>query len=260
MSRRSVSFSKVASITGSTKNAVMWTKYHTLRTSDKYLQVWNLFFQQSTECNPSPMVCQYIGHHIFKGIIKASFTPLNMSNVMSSSDDFTYAETNAIRYAAGYVPRALKKRLSRSKHANKSDLMLCLDDLLDDGREEQNESTDWLQAINGGGLLCVNNMTFELFLTMERELRCHLSSNPETEFTGSEIKMNLKQSEDVLFLWSMIGAGWEEEYCTHLLGMVVDMWVCIRGFSQATAWIERYKEAQKKNLQKAKALRKNLNT
>ena len=76
-------------ITGRTKNAVMWTKYHTLRTSDKYLQVWNLFIQQSTECNPSPMFCQYIGHHIFKGIIKATYTPLNTSNVMSSSYDFT---------------------------------------------------------------------------------------------------------------------------------------------------------------------------
>ena len=54
----------------------------------------------------------------------------------------------------------------------------------------------WLKAINRGGLLCVNNMTFELFLTMERELRCYLSSNPD--FVGSEIKMNLKQSEDVL--------------------------------------------------------------
>ena len=40
--------------------------------------------------------------------------------------------------------------------------------------------------------------------------------------------------------------------------MVVDMWVCIRRFSQATAWIERYKSAQKKNLQKAKALKKKI--
>ena len=56
------------------------------------------------------------------------------------------------------------------------------------------------------------------------------------------------------------GAGWEEECCPYLLGMVVDMWVCIRGFSQATAWMERYKSAQKKNLQKTKALRKKLNT
>ena len=67
------------------------------------------------------------------------------------------------------------------------------------------------------------------------------------------MKIHLKQSEDVLFLWAIIGAGWEEAF---LLGMVVDMWVCIRRFSQATAWIERYKSAQKKNLQKAKALRK----
>ena len=84
--------------------------------------------------------------------------------------------------------------------------MLCLDDLLEDGSEEQNESTDWLKAINRGGLLCANKA-----LTMERELRCHLSGNPD--FVGSEIKKNLKQSEDVLFLWSIIGAPWEEEIC-----------------------------------------------
>ena len=129
---------------------------------------------------------------------------------MCSSDDLTYAETNAICYAAGYVPRTLRKRLSRSSDANKLDLMLCLDDLLDDGSEEKNESTDWLKAINHGELCCVNNLTFELFLTMERELRCHLSSNREIEFTDSEIKMNLKQSEDVLFLcmvndWCRLG-------------------------------------------------------
>ena len=141
---------------------------------------------------------------------------------MSSSDDLTYAETNAIRYAAGYVPRALNKRISRSNNANKVDLMLCLDDLLED---ESEESTDWLKAINRGGLLCVKNMTFELYLTMERELRFHLSSNPE--FGGSDIKIHLKQSEDVLFLWAIIGAVWEEKYCTYLLGMVVDTWVCI---------------------------------
>ena len=71
---------------------------------------------------------------------------------------------------------------------------------------------DWLKAINRGGLLCLNNMTFELFLTMEREFCFRLSSNPE--FGGSDIKIHLKHSEDVLFLWAIIGAGWEEEYCS----------------------------------------------
>ena len=112
-------------ITGSTN--VMWTKYHTLRTSDEFHQVWNSFIQINTQCTTSPMFNQYVGHHIFKGIIKATFMPLNKSNAMSSSDDLTYAETNAIRYAAGYVLRALKKRISRSENANKVGLMLCLD-------------------------------------------------------------------------------------------------------------------------------------
>ena len=48
--------------------------------------------------------------------------------------------------------------------------MLCLDDLLDDGSEEQNELTDWLKAINRGGLLCVNNMTLAISYHGERTL------------------------------------------------------------------------------------------
>ena len=81
----------------------------------------------------------------------------------------------------------------RSKNEKKEDQLLCLED----ASEEQNKSTQWLKAINRGGILCVNNMTFELFLTMERELRCHLTSNPD--FVGSEIENSLKESEDVLF-------------------------------------------------------------
>ena len=42
----------------------------------------------------------------------------------------------------------LLKQILRSKNTKKVDLMLCLDDLLEDGSEEQNESTDWLKAIN----------------------------------------------------------------------------------------------------------------
>ena len=40
----------------------------------------------------------------------------------------THLKYNAIRYTAGYVPRALKKKVAKSHHSNKKDL-LCLDDL-----------------------------------------------------------------------------------------------------------------------------------
>ena len=42
-----------------------------------------------------------------------------------------------------------------------------------------------------------------------------------------------------------------------LLTLVVDMWVTIRGFSHASAWVEKYKVEQKKSTQKSKGLRKN---
>ena len=82
---------------------------------------------------------------------------------------------NAIRYAAGYVPRALKKKLTKSAHTLKEDLQLCFLDLLDDGDEESNESQDWIASINCGGLTRINHNTFELFLAMEHEPRKHLS-------------------------------------------------------------------------------------
>lgn len=45
-------------------------------------------------------------------------------------------ETNAVRYAAGYVPRSLKKKLTKSANPIKEDLLLCLAELIDiDGSE-----------------------------------------------------------------------------------------------------------------------------
>ena len=56
-------------------------------------------------------------------------------------DSFTYEETNAIRYAAGWVTTAQRK-LPKSSHPLKEDLQLCLLDLLDDGDEGSDESKE----------------------------------------------------------------------------------------------------------------------
>ena len=55
-----------------------------------------------------------------------------------------------------------KKKILKSSRdpEQQQDLVLCLDDLLSDGTEEPSESEEWLTALNRGGLLCVNNMTF----------------------------------------------------------------------------------------------------
>ena len=50
---------------------------------------------------------------------------------------------------------------------------------------------------------------------------------------------------------------WEENEADALLHMLVDHWVTIRGYSFASSYVERYKQKQKKTVQKSKGLRNN---
>ena len=46
-------------------------------------------------------------------------------------------ELNAVRCAAGWVARALRKKLVKSAYLKRGDLQICLWDILDDGDEGQ---------------------------------------------------------------------------------------------------------------------------
>ena len=87
----------------------MWSKYHILRTSSKYTSDWRNFINPihsdiATEC----MLIQFIGHYVFKEIVKRLFT-VSLSQKTSTSDfSMSYEEKNALRYSAGYVTRSVK--------------------------------------------------------------------------------------------------------------------------------------------------------
>ena len=66
------------------------------------------------------------------------------------------------------------KKIKKSKHPLREDIQLCLLHLLDDGDEETDKSQDWVNLINRGGLILVNNATFEVFVAIEYELRKHI--------------------------------------------------------------------------------------
>ena len=58
------------------------------------------------------------------------------------------------------------------KNKKTQHLALCLLDLLDDGEESDiDESEDWIQLIDRGGLTNVNDVTYHLFVAMELEIR-----------------------------------------------------------------------------------------
>ena len=100
-----------------------------------------------------------------------------------------------------------------------------------------------------------NNMTFELFLEMEYEVRSYMSAE---NFQRDTAISSIKCSEDILFLWDIIAASWDDDTKSLLLDLIVQLWIKIRGFSYASAWIERFKAIQKKTTQKSKGLRKGL--
>ena len=54
-----------------------------------------------------------------------------------------------------------------------------------------------------------------------------------------------KQTDDILFCWSVLTASWSDD-----IAMIIDLWIVIRGFSMASTWVEYYKVTQKKKTQK----------
>ena len=94
-------------------------------------------------------------------------------------------------------------------------------------------------------------MTFELFLSMELELRAHLKINHT--HLGDEVVVQITESEDLLFLWSIISLSWDSDCSTALLKKIAKMWTRVRGFSYPSAWVEKMKVVQQKTTQNLKA-------
>ena len=49
---------------------------------------------------------------------------------------------------------------------NKKDLLLSLHELIETNGENPASTAEWLNAINRGGLFCINDVTFLLHLSM----------------------------------------------------------------------------------------------
>ena len=115
------------------------------------------------------------------------------------------------------------------------DLLSCLDDVV--GTDDvQCDSTDWIECINRG-LFFVSDLTFEIFIAMELEIHNQLQACQPVNLLLVVTPGAIKSNDDVLLYWSMLSAGWNESSGNTLLDMVINMWICIHGFSYSTAWI-----------------------
>ena len=106
-----------------------------------------------------------------------------------------------------------------------------------------------------GKLVHISNETYMVFLSMEIELRKHLS----LAVNGMKEKLlqALVENDDVQYHWSILAANWGDEAAV-LLKLITEHWITIRGFSSVSAFLELYKQKNKRSIEKSKALRKNL--
>ena len=51
---------------------------------------------------------------------------------------------------------------------------------------------------------------------------------------------------------------WEEEVTSMLLKQIVEHWITVRGYSQASAFLDQYKQSVKEGIQKLNGIRKKL--
>ena len=159
-------------------------------------------------------------------------------------------------YAAGYVCRKIHKSIHRSSKPDQAELLRCVKALDDDEEAASlsaaSLSAAWVNEVDRGGLWHVREGTYMLFVA---EVREHFRFGASKERCRERLTTALSSNDEVLFHWCMLTAEIEEIHAQTVLDMLVSLWVTIRGFSFASAFIEMYK--QEKN-QRSKALRKDI--
>ena len=80
--------------------------------------------------------------------------------------------------------------------------------MLDDGHEGAHE--EWVEMVDREGLCRVNNLTYEVFLIMEKALRNIVGSHA-VPCIPADCTERIKKDEDVQFVWCMMCLEWEEQ-------------------------------------------------
>ena len=121
-----------------------------------------MFLKISAAIRPCPIFYQYVTDQVFKDMMQ------KLANRAYTETGLTYEEVNAVHYSAGYVPRALRKKLERGSHPLKKELVLCLYEMTEeDVDKDRSDSEDWITLVDRGGLKHVNSAVFMLFVAME---------------------------------------------------------------------------------------------
>ena len=128
--------------------------------------------------------------------------------------------------------------------------------MLENDYDDDEESEDWIDLVDRGGLVHISNSMYSSMVEMEKEVQNHLIKPIDN--IKKSIKEGMYKNSEIRCRWSEISEDWDEEESKVLFEMIVDLWITIRGFAFASSWVEKYKMASKKSTQKTKGIRKKL--
>ena len=240
---------------------VLWRNYFLERSSEHFVRGW-VSFLNSLRLTPTPVLYQHVTDLIFRQLIHSSF--LGSTANAADAPLITKNEGRAMQYAIGYICRHLRKKIEKSHHSHKEELILCLVSLCKDSdSEDHGTDEDWVKAQDRGGLLHVKETTYSLFLSIETEVRVHLQGLTSLKQKSSIDIMTkeITKSEDVLFYWQICSADFEiEDSEVHdlLLKVIIKLYMSMRGHSYSNALMEKFKQSKKKFVQRSKSLRRDV--
>ena len=244
----------------------IWREFHKSRCS-KLKKIWMEFMDclLNKETDSDPLLMQNIFEECFNLILKAKF---KTGEQPSQVKELTSDESNALRYVAGYVPHNLSKKLSKGKnHSYKASFLQCLHDMGVKGEDnsivEQSSLQDftktWIHKINRGGLFFIKDEVMEFFFQLEIKVREYLPKLSSQKNGKETIVSELVEDNDIQFHWCLISTSIDDETASQqLLRMVAELWLTIRGFSHAAAYVENYKQLTKIPIKRATRLRRGL--
>ena len=222
----------------------LWSTFHTMRSSDIFVQKWNKFLENS-KMMKEPVFYQDLTMGLFEGLVKR-FTPLKTSSMTESVLPMTYEEENAVRHIGGYMVRNLSQKFTREK---KEDELEALKDLRGDEMEEAEESEEWTASIDRGALVYISNAAHQFLCAVEYCMRRHMQVDKTREMSDTfrkDLSTRILEDDDVQFHWVIVSCGMEEDVSESLLESIIYL------------YIERYKREIKKGTQKAKTLRQSI--
>ena len=167
---------------------------------------------------------------------------------------------------AGYTIRKLRDKHARQASDASKECVAALQVMAGAIRTDTTEqsSNKWTSMVNRGGLYFVNNVVFDLFVTIESIVDSKLTQILKESGKGIEQvkKENLSwicEDEEVQSIWDDITSNTieEEEIHQNLLREIAHMWVTTRGHSK-THKIKDYKIHKKENVKGKRSLRKEL--